>query len=111
MFRVSGSFAALRMTARTNNGNDNYNRNCNCNGNRNGNCNRNDTPPFALQGMGHPEFGPELKFDFGGVHGGGWVGEFQALEGVYQDLGDGYVAIPLVVGGDNEPEGVFFAGR
>jgi hypothetical protein len=50
-FRVSGSFAALRMTARTSNGKGN--NNCN-NNNSKGNGNCNGTPPFALQRMGHP---------------------------------------------------------
>jgi hypothetical protein len=51
-----------------------------------------------------------LELDCFGVEGGVGVGELEALDGIEQDGGDGDVAIPLVVGGDDEPGSVFVAG-
>ncbi len=51
-----------------------------------------------------------LELDGGGVDGGVWEFEFQTLHQVDDDRGDGDVAVPLVVGWDDEPRGVFGAG-
>ena len=50
------------------------------------------------------------QVDAGWVEGGGGEFEFQALEGFYEEAGDGHVAEPLVVGGDEEPRGAPGAG-
>jgi hypothetical protein len=52
----------------------------------------------------------QLELDGGGVYGGLGVFEVQALHQVDDDLGDGDVAVPLVVAGDDEPRGVLAAG-
>lgn len=51
-----------------------------------------------------------LEFDFAGVHRGSGIFELEGTHGVDDDLRDGYVAIPLVVSGDDEPRGMLFAG-
>jgi hypothetical protein len=53
---------------------------------------------------------PQLEFDGGSVDGRLWEFELQALHEVNDDGGDGEVAIPLVVGGDDEPRGMLAAG-
>ena len=51
-----------------------------------------------------------LELDGGEVDGGLGVLQIQALHEVDDDGGDGDVAVPLAVGGDDEPGGVFAAG-
>jgi hypothetical protein len=51
-----------------------------------------------------------LKLNFGSVDGGFWVFEVEALHEIDDDRRDGDVAIPLVIGWDDEPRGVLAAG-
>ena len=51
-----------------------------------------------------------LELDGGGVDRGLRIFELEARHEFDDDRGDGDVAIPLVIGGDDEPGGMFVAG-
>ena len=52
----------------------------------------------------------KLKLDFGGIHRGVGILELEAGHDFDQNLRDDDIAIPLVIGRDDEPRGMLSAG-